>query len=91
MSRAFPAYARSILTEIYLCHACSCHKIEDGNAWTGIGQGAAVNIHYLIAPGSIDDVMWSTLERKVQTLGQALDGRCPPAPSAVAEQHTTSL
>ena len=41
---------------------------EDGNAWTGIGQGAAVNIHYLIAPGSIDDVMWSTLERKVHQI-----------------------
>eukprot|EP01047_Picozoa_sp_COSAG01_P111992 COSAG01_NODE_40764_length_459_cov_67.063889_1_plen_121_part_10 len=36
MSPAFPSCTRSILTEIYLCHACSCHAIEDGNAWTGI-------------------------------------------------------
>jgi putative flavoprotein involved in K+ transport len=35
VSRAFPSCTRSILTEIYLCHACSCHEIEDGNAWTG--------------------------------------------------------
>jgi hypothetical protein len=27
--RAFPSYTRSILTKIYLCHACSCHEIED--------------------------------------------------------------
>jgi small GTP-binding protein len=32
VSRAFPSCARSILTEIYLCHACSCQEIEDGNA-----------------------------------------------------------
>ena len=26
----------SILTEIYLCHACSCHEgPEDRSAWTG--------------------------------------------------------
>eukprot|EP01047_Picozoa_sp_COSAG01_P036944 COSAG01_NODE_2907_length_6880_cov_10.488204_10_plen_66_part_00 len=26
---------RSILTEIYLCHACFCHEVEDGNAPAG--------------------------------------------------------
>jgi hypothetical protein len=31
-ARAFPSLTRSILTDIYLCHACSCHEIEDGNA-----------------------------------------------------------
>jgi hypothetical protein len=29
VSRAFQSWNRSILTEIYLCHACSCHEIED--------------------------------------------------------------
>jgi hypothetical protein len=33
--QAFPSCTRSILTEIYLCHPCSCHGIEDGNARTG--------------------------------------------------------
>jgi hypothetical protein len=33
---AFPSWNRSILTEIYLCHACSHHEIEDGNARTGV-------------------------------------------------------
>eukprot|EP01047_Picozoa_sp_COSAG01_P061855 COSAG01_NODE_7782_length_3049_cov_2.460317_2_plen_177_part_00 len=33
-ARTFPAFMRSTLTEIYLCHACSCQTrgIEDGNA-----------------------------------------------------------
>jgi hypothetical protein len=31
VSGPFPSWNRSILTEIYLCHACSCHEIEDGN------------------------------------------------------------
>jgi hypothetical protein len=31
-ARAFPSLMRSVLTEICLCHACSCHEIEDGNA-----------------------------------------------------------
>jgi hypothetical protein len=32
VSWAFPSCTRSILTEIYICHACSCQEIEDGNA-----------------------------------------------------------
>ena len=27
-----------MLTEIYLCHDCSCHDIEDGNAGAGGGE-----------------------------------------------------
>jgi hypothetical protein len=42
----FPSWNRSILTEIYLCHARSCHEIEDGNnARPGAGrpQGGATS------------------------------------------------
>jgi hypothetical protein len=38
VSRAFPSWNRSISTEIYLCHACSGHEIEDGSARTGREQ-----------------------------------------------------
>eukprot|EP01047_Picozoa_sp_COSAG01_P051849 COSAG01_NODE_5390_length_4291_cov_3.107109_3_plen_237_part_00 len=31
VSGPFPSWNRSILTESYLCHACSCHGIEDRN------------------------------------------------------------
>jgi hypothetical protein len=49
--RAFPSYTRSILTKIYLCHACSCHEIEDGHAWTGKlphqARHGLVQLHHL--------------------------------------------
>eukprot|EP01047_Picozoa_sp_COSAG01_P045867 COSAG01_NODE_4258_length_5201_cov_4.634065_6_plen_143_part_00 len=44
MSRAFPSWTRSILTEIYLCHACSYHEIEDGNARAGERATAIMHV-----------------------------------------------
>eukprot|EP01047_Picozoa_sp_COSAG01_P077177 COSAG01_NODE_13806_length_1532_cov_5.242149_1_plen_365_part_00 len=35
VSWPFPSWNRSILTEIYLCHTCSYHEIEDGNGRAG--------------------------------------------------------
>jgi hypothetical protein len=35
VSRAFPSWNRSMLTDIYLCHACSYQEIENGSARTG--------------------------------------------------------
>jgi hypothetical protein len=43
VSRAFPSWNRSMLTEICLCHACSCHETEDGNAPTGSVQQTALH------------------------------------------------
>jgi hypothetical protein len=40
VSRAFPSWKRSILTEIYPCHACSDHVSEDANARAGSGLPA---------------------------------------------------
>jgi phage tail protein X len=39
VSQASPSCTRSILTDLYLCDACSCHEVEGGNAWTGPGWG----------------------------------------------------
>jgi hypothetical protein len=39
VSRALPSWNRSILTEIYLCHARSDHEIEDGHGRTGAAGG----------------------------------------------------
>ena len=40
-----------------------------------LGQTArGVNIHYLVAKGSADEAMWGVLQKKVSTLGMALDG-----------------
>jgi hypothetical protein len=40
-SAPFPSWDRSIVTEIYLCHACFYHEIEGGNGAPGGGGGAA--------------------------------------------------
>lgn len=34
----------------------------------------SVTIHYLVAQGTVDEQMWAVLQRKVRTLGTALDG-----------------
>jgi hypothetical protein len=43
-----PSWNRSILTEIYLCHTCSYHEIDDGNG-AGAGQlGACARAAFLV-------------------------------------------
>ena len=39
-----------------------------------IGQNNSVNVHYLLAPGSIDDIIWPVVARKVEVLSSALNG-----------------
>uniref|UniRef100_A0A7N6F9V5 Zinc finger, RAN-binding domain containing 3 n=1 Tax=Anabas testudineus TaxID=64144 RepID=A0A7N6F9V5_ANATE len=40
-----------------------------------IGQTCSVNVHYLIAKGTFDTVMWSMLNRKETVTGSTLNGR----------------
>ncbi|XP_012582928.1 PREDICTED: DNA annealing helicase and endonuclease ZRANB3 isoform X1 [Condylura cristata] len=40
-----------------------------------IGQCNSVNIHYLIANGTLDTLMWGMLNRKTQITGSTLNGR----------------
>ncbi|XP_061840944.1 DNA annealing helicase and endonuclease ZRANB3 isoform X1 [Nerophis lumbriciformis] len=40
-----------------------------------IGQTSSVNVHYLIAKGTFDSVMWSMLNRKETVTGSTLNGR----------------
>ncbi|XP_010604476.1 DNA annealing helicase and endonuclease ZRANB3 isoform X7 [Fukomys damarensis] len=40
-----------------------------------IGQCTSVNIHYLIANGTLDTFMWGMLNRKAQVTGSTLNGR----------------
>jgi hypothetical protein len=57
VSRAFPSWKQSMLTEIYLCHACSCHEVEDGNARAGDSGAATEALCALAAtsPSSRED------------------------------------
>merc|ERR1712008_375803 len=40
-----------------------------------IGQKSSVNVQYLVAPGTIDDIMWTMVLRKVQVVSAMCDGR----------------
>ncbi|XP_041637359.1 DNA annealing helicase and endonuclease ZRANB3 [Cheilinus undulatus] len=40
-----------------------------------IGQTSSVNVHYLIAKGTFDTVMWAMLNRKETVTGSTLNGR----------------
>jgi len=39
-----------------------------------IGQRSAVSVRYLISPGTIDEMMWRMVERKLRNVGMAVDG-----------------
>jgi hypothetical protein len=60
--RPFPSWNRSILTEIYLRHACSCHEIESRRFHFGIG----LRFPY-VTPGLVTQL-------RMETPGQALPG-----------------
>ncbi|NXC28279.1 ZRAB3 endonuclease, partial [Campylorhamphus procurvoides] len=40
-----------------------------------IGQGSSVNIHFLIARGTMDTLLWAMLNRKAKVTGSTLNGR----------------
>ncbi|KAK9288210.1 hypothetical protein L1049_016659 [Liquidambar formosana] len=39
-----------------------------------IGQVSSVNIYYLLANDTVDDIMWDVVQGKLENLGQMLDG-----------------
>jgi SNF2 family DNA or RNA helicase len=39
-----------------------------------IGQLNAINVHYLVAKGTVDEAIWKMVARKLGVVGMALDG-----------------
>ncbi|KAJ8434665.1 hypothetical protein Cgig2_030051 [Carnegiea gigantea] len=39
-----------------------------------IGQVSSVNVYYLIANDTVDDIIWDVVQSKLENLGQVLDG-----------------
>ncbi|KAK1318624.1 DNA helicase INO80 [Acorus calamus] len=39
-----------------------------------IGQVSSVNVHYLLANDTVDDIIWDVVQSKLENLGQMLDG-----------------
>ncbi|KXZ48890.1 hypothetical protein GPECTOR_24g179 [Gonium pectorale] len=42
-----------------------CHRI---------GQSSSVNVHFLLVRGSVDEIMWDTVQNKLGNVGKVLDG-----------------
>lgn len=40
-----------------------------------IGQVSSVNVHYLVAAGTIDEMIWDLVDHKLEVLGEALNGQ----------------
>eukprot|EP01047_Picozoa_sp_COSAG01_P023716 COSAG01_NODE_1443_length_10286_cov_7.093649_17_plen_89_part_00 len=69
MRGAFQSLTRSILTEIYLCHACSCQEIEDGNARAGTWASIASAELLAVLQAGLLALAWC---EPLARLGQAL-------------------
>ncbi|KAG0464473.1 hypothetical protein HPP92_020542 [Vanilla planifolia] len=39
-----------------------------------IGQATAINIYYLVANETVDDIIWDVVQSKLENIGQVLDG-----------------
>ncbi|XP_059632052.1 uncharacterized protein LOC132274731 [Cornus florida] len=65
-----------------------------------IGQVSSVNVYYLLANDTVDDIIWDVVQSKLENLGQMLDGhentlevstgqpRSSPAKQSPAKQRT---
>jgi hypothetical protein len=87
----FPSWNRSILTEIYLCHACSYHEIEDGNGPDRELLGKTLSGLALGGMGVLGAVAavseWGLY---VAWLSVYYLPPCPPAPASVCHHGTVS-
>lgn len=53
----------------------ACAALHPTDRAHRIGQASSVNIHFLHAKGSVDDIIWSTIQNKLESVGEALDGQ----------------
>ena len=65
-----------------------------------IGQASSVNVQFLCAKNTVDDVMWGAVQNKLENLGQVLDGNAgeclelggtTDAPARTREQRIETL
>jgi hypothetical protein len=76
VSRPFPSWNRSILTEIYLCHACSCQEILRAETAGQEASQAAPQGWLQVAPLALA----ADAEQRLDTWGQR-----QPGPSTTTE------
>jgi hypothetical protein len=76
---AFPSCARSILTEIYLCHACSCHETLSGNAAAG-GLRARRHLQHAVRRMQLRGGLARARVREERQLAHPVSPSPPPPP-----------
>ncbi|OMO52737.1 SNF2-related protein [Corchorus capsularis] len=56
-----------------------------------IGQVSSVNIYYLLANDTVDDIIWDVVQHKLETLGQMLDGHENTLEVSASQQHKSPM
>ncbi|XP_021281797.1 SWI/SNF-related matrix-associated actin-dependent regulator of chromatin subfamily A-like protein 1 isoform X2 [Herrania umbratica] len=56
-----------------------------------IGQASSVNIYYLLANDTVDDIIWDVVQNKLETLGQMLDGHENTLEVSASQQQRSPL
>ena len=56
-----------------------------------IGQQNDVSVHYLVAAGTVDDIIWPLIERKMTVLGETMDGAASHLDHDTVKQAHQSL
>ncbi|KAJ6770907.1 SWI/SNF-RELATED MATRIX-ASSOCIATED ACTIN-DEPENDENT REGULATOR OF CHROMATIN SUBFAMILY A-LIKE PROTEIN 1 [Salix koriyanagi] len=54
-----------------------------------IGQVASVNIYYLLANDTVDDIIWDVVQSKLENLGQMLDGQEKTLEVSASQQRSS--
>ncbi|XP_037494779.1 SWI/SNF-related matrix-associated actin-dependent regulator of chromatin subfamily A-like protein 1 isoform X2 [Jatropha curcas] len=54
-----------------------------------IGQVSSVNIYYLLANDTVDDIIWDVVQSKLENLGQMLDGHENTLEVSASQQRTS--
>lgn len=54
-----------------------------------IGQVSSVNIYYLLANDTVDDIIWDVVQSKLENLGQMLDGQEKTLEVSASQQRSS--
>ncbi|XWS57253.1 hypothetical protein CRYUN_Cryun09bG0158400 [Craigia yunnanensis] len=56
-----------------------------------IGQVSSVNIYYLLANDTVDDIIWDVVQHKLENLGQMLDGHENTLEVSGSQEHKSPM
>ena len=68
-------HALSLYTYAHKCIQTVTVHLQAEDRAHRIGQQYSVNVHFLLAKDTIDDIIWNSIEKKLNVVGNALDGK----------------